>query len=249
MPLAWAEARQAQIRVLRGALRGHEQAQQAEKAAGRDRREAEDEEDSSRSKAEAAAGKREEAEQALREALGAWSASSRQLGPVPGELTAPGEDDDSGDRLDPDRLEAWLRGAAGAARDRIGLNRHEKAAATDAALAAAAAEASTQASELREEADWRSAQAADGHNSAVERAQAEAALDGQRRSEALASRDRAVESANAHVSAAAQRLGEGTRQARSAVREWTGQARAWQAGAAYLSTAPLHLPIPGRGRG
>jgi ABC-type dipeptide/oligopeptide/nickel transport system ATPase component len=247
VPLAWAEARQAQVRVLRGALRGHEQAQQAEKAAARDRRDTEDEEDSSRSKAEAAAGKREEAERALREALGAWSAGSRQLGPVPPELTTPGEDDDSGDRLDPDRLTAWLQAAAGAARDRIGLSRHEKAAATDAALAAAAAEASTQAHGLQEEADERSAQATDGYNLAVEQAQAEASRDGQRRSAALASRDRAVESANAQVSAAEQDLGEGTAQARDAVREWTGQARAWQAGASYLSGAHLYLLSPDAG--
>jgi energy-coupling factor transporter ATP-binding protein EcfA2 len=242
MPLAWAEARQAQIRVLRGALRGHEQAQQTEKAGARDRREAEDEEDSSRSKAQTAADKREEAERSLRKALGTWSASSRQLGPVPEELTTPDEDDDSGDRLDPDRLAAWLQRAVYTARDRIGLARREKAAATDAALATAAAEAGMQARELQEEAAERSAQAADGYNYAVERAQAEAALDGQRRSEALASRDRAVESANVHVSEAEQHLGEGTRQAWDAAREWTGQARAWQAGAVYLSPVVLRLP-------
>ena len=247
MPLAWAEARQAQIRVLRGALRGHEQAQQTEKAAARDRRDAEDEEDSSRGKAETASGKCEEAERALREALGEWSASSRQLGPVPQELTTPGEDDDSDNRLDPDRLVAWLQGAADTARDRIGLAWHEKAAATDAALAAAAAEVSTQACELQEGAAECSAQAADGYNSAVERAQAEAALDGKRRSEALASHDRTVESANAYVSTAEQHLGEGTRQARNAVREWTGQALAWQAGAAYLSPVALSLPSPDAG--
>jgi len=223
-------------------LRGHEQAQQTEKAGARDRREAEDEEDSSRSKAQTAADKREEAERSLRKALGTWSASSRQLGPVPEELTTPDEDDDSGDRLDPDRLAAWLQRAVYTARDRIGLARREKAAATDAALATAAAEAGMQARELQEEAAERSAQAADGYNYAVERAQAEAALDGQRRSEALASRDRAVESANVHVSEAEQHLGEGTRQAWDAAREWTGQARAWQAGAVYLSPVVLRLP-------
>jgi hypothetical protein len=245
-PLAWVEAREAQIQGLRGALRGHEQAQQAEKTAAQDRRDAEDEEDTRRSTAGAAAGKREEAERALREALGIWGASSRWIGPVPQELTTQGEDD-SDDRLDPDRIMAWLSGAADAARDRIGLTHHEKTAATDAALATAAAEASTQARELQDRAVEGSALATNGYNSTLDRVRAEAALAEQQRSEALASHNRAIESANARVSAAEQHLDDGTREVRNAVREWMGQVRAWQAGAGYLSRVVLPLPAPDAG--
>jgi len=243
VPLAWVEAREVQVQGLRGALRGHEQAQQKEKAAAQERRDAEDEEDRSRSKADTAAGKREEAEQALREALGIWDANSRWIGPVPQELTTQGEDD-SDDRLHLDRLMVWLSGAADAAQDRIGLTNHEKAAATDAALATAAAEASLEARALQDKAAEGSAQATSGYNSTLQRVQAEAVLAEQEKSEALATHDHAIESANADVRAAEQRLEEGVQQARNAVREWMGQVRAWLAGAGYLARVALSLPAP-----
>ena len=242
-PLAWVEARETQVQGLRTALRSHEQAQQAEKAAAGERRDAEDEEESSRGSAQTSAGTREEAERILREALGAWSAESRHLGPVPRELTTPAEDEADG-RMDPDPILAWLPKAADAARDRIGLARHEITAATDAALATTAAHASTQARQAQKQAAEHAVQAASDHGTALEQAQAEAALDEQRKSGAIASRERAVESANADVSAAEQCLDEGSRQARGAVREWTEQVRAWQAEVVYLSPADIRLPAP-----
>lgn len=96
----------------------------------------------------------------------------------------------------------------------------------------------------KKQAAERAAQAASDHRTALEQAQTEAALDEQRKSEALASRDRAVESANADASVAEQCLDEGSRQARDAVREWTEQVRAWQAEVVYLSPADIRLPAP-----
>jgi len=242
-PLAWAEARGNQIRAVQETLRSHVQAQQAEKAAAQDRRGAEDEEDTHRDKADTAADQREEAERTLREALTGWAAAARHFGPVPEELTAPDDDADH-DRLNPDRLMVWLLESVNAARDRIGLTRHEQAAATGAALATAAATVSRDTREAQAKADEAAAEATSDYSFAVEQARAETMLAEQQKDQALASHEDDVASANADVVTATQRLADGTDRARQTARDWIGAVRAWQASLVHLSQAELRLPAP-----
>jgi hypothetical protein len=242
-PLAWAEARGNQVRAVQETLRGHARAQQAEKAVAQDRSDAEDEEDARRDTAGTAAGQRQDAEQALREALTGWAASARHLGPVPEELTV-ADDDADHDRLDPDRLTAWLSESVNAARHRIGLARHEQAAVTDAALAAVAAAVSQETREAHAKADQAATEATTSYSFALEQARAETKLAEQQKDQAIASHQDTVAAANANVGAAEQRLADGTDRARHAALDWIGSVRAWQARLVHLSRTELRLPAP-----
>lgn len=193
-PLAWAEARRTQIRAVQETLRGHAEAQQAEKSAAQDRRNADDEEDVRRDAADTAAEQRQEAERVLCEALVRWATTIQHLGPVPLEMTTP--DEEAGqDRLDPDRLMVWLSESLNAARARIGLAHHEQAAVTDAALASAAATTSQTAREGHEKANEAAAEATNNYSSAVEQARAEAIIAEKQKTRARTSHEEGIASA------------------------------------------------------
>jgi hypothetical protein len=242
-PLAWAEARGMQIRAVQETLRGHAEAQQAEKSAAQDRRDTEDEEDARRDVADTVTDQRQEAERVLCEALARWATTAQYLGPVPPEITTPDEEA-SQDRLDPDWLTGWLSESVNAARLRIGLAHYEQTAVTDAALASAAATNSQAAREAHEKADEAATAATNDYSSATEQARAEAIIAEQRKTMACTSRESVIASARGSLAAAEQRLAHGVARARLAARDWTGKVHAWRVDLIHLSGANFALPAP-----
>jgi hypothetical protein len=241
-PLAWADARAEDVRKVRAALRGHEQAQQSEQAAAQDRRAAYDEEELRQDAEGTATSQRQEAECRLSRAMSAWAAAARYLSPIPQELTAAEETGD--ERLDPDRIAAWLAVALSAARSQIDLAGRQSAAATAAALAEAAAEAAGQVRKESEEARMAAEAAAQAYKAAADQGRAETAAAQQEKEQARAAHDESVAAAHADLAGAEQRLAAGIARSRQAARDWNGRVSAWRGGLIHLARGDIELPDP-----
>lgn len=245
-PLAWVEARQTQIGAVMGTLRGHTQAQLAEQAAAGVLREADHEEDTCRSAAERATGQRQMAEESLRRTLAEWAATAQHLGPIPEELITCDESAGT-DRLELDRLAGWLSGSVDAARARIGLPRHQQAAATDAALASTLAEISREASGEHATAAEAATIAEATYTAAQDAARTEEASAEEKRHQARASHDEAIASANADLAAAGHALTLGVAAARREARDWISAVHDWRTRLVHLSIAEPDMPSPEAG--
>ncbi len=245
-PLAWVEARQTQIGAVKGTLRGHTHAQLAEQAAAGILREADAEEDTCRTAVESATGQRQTAEEGFRRALAEWAATAQHLGPIPDELST--SDESAGtDRLELDRLAGWLSESVDAARARIGLPRHQQAAATDAALATSLGEISRKASEEHATAAEAATAAEGGYASAQDAARAEEVSAEETRRQARVSHDEAIASANVDLAAAEHALTLGVAVARREARDWISVVHHWRTRLVHLSVAEPDLPSPESG--
>ncbi|EIV92598.1 SbcC/MukB-like Walker B domain-containing protein [Frankia sp. QA3] len=236
VPLAWADMRQTQTRHVRDALHTHALAQRDEQAAAVELRRIEDDEDRLRQEAFAAAEARTASEQGVLDAITTWDADRAEIHAVPDMLTEPD------DRLDPDRIADWLRGAWEDARDRIAVVDHQRAAAAadiaarqTAAAAAAATEARRRAeAEARETESWRVAIEQDA---VQRRAQAQA-----RRRLAHESHATAELAAHEVTTRARTGLSVGREAAAAAGRTWAEQVAAWRTGLVHLPADAVPLP-------
>ncbi|MDO0917871.1 hypothetical protein QQM39_45935 [Streptomyces sp. DT2A-34] len=141
-PLAWAEDHQRQIQAADRALGTYQHLQDNQRTAADEQHAAEDAEHARREAADQATSHRRYAKEELSARLHTWQESAPLLGPLPVQLTEPG---DAEERTDTSRLTAWLSAAAAAARARIDLPGHQQRAAADTALAHAAARTADQA--------------------------------------------------------------------------------------------------------
>ncbi|MFF5985924.1 SbcC/MukB-like Walker B domain-containing protein [Prauserella flavalba] len=241
-PLAWTEARITQVGQVGEALRGHELAQQAERSAAETVRSAEDEEDNRRGLAEDATAQRRDIEAALVEKIATWASGARYFGLVPEELTAPIDNVPAGDRLEPDRLAAWLESSASAVRARIDLPGHQQAAATDAALATTAADAAERARTEHGEAQTKASEAANAFDVAQEQAAVEMQAAEHERAQAHATYQESVATAQATLADSKQRLTDGVASAARAADHWLGQVRQWRSTLTHLAADAVPVP-------
>ncbi|MBW4721500.1 SbcC/MukB-like Walker B domain-containing protein [Saccharothrix obliqua] len=236
-PVAWSEARVAQVDSVDNALREHMTAQRGERAVAEELRRAESRDDEARVKAEESVRLRREAESAVLESIAEWEVSARHLGRVPGELVEPGD----GTRLplDVDRITAWLASAADDARARIDLVGRRQAAATAGALVAEAVRASRRAGDEHD----RAVRSVEVAKSAllVAREQVlaeETSAEGERVAADEAHR-REVDAARQEVDAAAESAAAAAAGARRAVTSWVEQAHRWRAAARFVHAVDL----------
>lgn len=241
-PVAWTEARAAQVEQVRHALHGHELAQHAEHSAADNVRSAEDEEDTRRGLAENATAERQDIEAALVQELARWASEARHLGPVPEELTSPGDNAPADDRMEPDRLATWLESSASAARARIDLPGHQQTAATDAALATTTADAAEQARTQHGEAQTKVSEAANAFDVAQEEAAVEMQAAERERAHAYATHEEFVATAQATLADSKRHLTDGIAAAAQAARDWLGQVRQWRSTLTHLAADAVPVP-------
>lgn len=241
-PLVWSEARREQIRRVQSALRTHQQAQQTEQSVAADRRRAEDKLDTCRDQAEQATVRRQETEATLVTEVTAWASSAHQLGPVPDELLA--LDDSTEDRLDLDQLMAWLDRSANTARAVIDLSGHQKRAETAEALAAAARRTAQQLRTVHANAHTAEQAAATVYNDTRRQAQAEDADAERQAAQARSSHEEQVTAAQSDITAAQQRLDDGTTAADQAAQEWISEVHRWREILVHLPADTPALPMP-----
>ncbi|QTR02878.1 hypothetical protein J7S33_28320, partial [Saccharothrix algeriensis] len=178
-PLAWAAARTEQVARADGALQVHADAQRDERSAAQDLRRLEQDETEARHRAEDSTLVRQAAEERLVEEVAAWEARVTHFDDVPADLVE--SRDSVGERLAPDRVEAWLSSTASLVRSRIDVAGRHRAADTAAALRDQAEQSLGVARE-----EQRRAEEAVGETTAAllavhEENQAEEAEDGRRR--------------------------------------------------------------------
>ncbi|SDP61834.1 Putative exonuclease SbcCD, C subunit [Streptomyces sp. cf386] len=240
-PLAWAEDHQRQIQAVDRALRSYEHLQGNQRTAADEQHAAEDAEHTRREAAGQATRDRRRAEEELCARLQEWQEAAPLLGPLPPQLTEPG---DMEERTDTSQLTAWLASAAAAARARIDLPGHQQKAAADGALAQAAARIADQAridhAAAREAAD----EAGAAHEAALEQAHAEAEADENRRAQAHRANQQTRRDAQTALDAAEQAHAGADAAALQSVRDWLGQVHAWRDGLTHLSADDLPLPHP-----
>ncbi|MFJ8495479.1 SbcC/MukB-like Walker B domain-containing protein [Streptomyces sp. NPDC094038] len=238
-PLAWAEDHQRQIQAVDRALGTYQHLQDNQRTAADEQHAAEDAEHARREAADQATSHRRRAEEELSARLHTWQESAPLLGPLPVQLTEPG---DAEERTDTSRLTAWLSAAAAAARARIDLPGHQQKAAADTALAHAAARTADQARTHHTAAQAATEQAATAHEAALEQAHAETETDGHRRTHARRTHQQARSDAQAALEAAEQALAQADAAALQAVRDWLGHVHVWRDGLTHLSVTDLPLP-------
>ncbi|WP_432590511.1 SbcC/MukB-like Walker B domain-containing protein [Streptomyces sp. HD1123-B1] len=238
-PLAWAEDHQRQIQSVDRALSTYQHMQDNQRTAADEQRAAEDAEHARREAADQTTSHRQRAEEELSAQLDAWQEAAPLLGPLPVQLTEPGDTDD---RTDTSRLTAWLATATAAARTHIDLPSHQQKAAADAALAQAAARIADQARDHHAAAQATAEEAAAAHEAALEQAHAETKSDDLRRTQAHCDHQQARSDAQATLTAAEQALTVADATALQAVRDWLGRVHIWRDGLTHLSATDLPLP-------
>ncbi|MEV0936387.1 SbcC/MukB-like Walker B domain-containing protein [Streptomyces phaeochromogenes] len=238
-PLAWAEDHQRQIQAVDRALNTYQHMQDNQRTATDEQRAAEDAEHARREAAGQATSDRRHTEEELSARLHAWQEAAPLLGPLPPELTGPGETEE---RTDTSRLTVWLASAVASARTRIDLPGHQQKAAADAALAHAAARAADQAriahAAARESAD----EAGAAHQAALEQAHTETEADDNRRTQAHRAHQQTRSNAQAALDAAEQACTAADAAALQAVRDWLGRVHVWRDDLTHLSADDLPLP-------
>ncbi|MFD7431194.1 SbcC/MukB-like Walker B domain-containing protein [Streptomyces sp. NPDC059818] len=239
-PQAWTDQRIRQIRDIDHALSNHQHAQGVERSAADERRSAETHEDTRRDETDQATERRQRAEEQLAARLQAWQDAAPLLAPIPAELTGPPRD--SADRTDTGRLTAWLTAEAAAARVRIDLPGHQRAEATDTALAQAAALRAEQAHEEHTASQAVTADAAAAHETAQEKAHAENEEHEHRRAQAHEAQQQAQSDAQAEREAAHRTVDNAEAAATQAAGDWVRDVYTWLAGLTHLAAADIPLP-------
>ncbi|TQM85471.1 putative exonuclease SbcCD C subunit [Saccharothrix saharensis] len=236
-PVAWVEARVAQLQRVDEVLRAHASAQHGERAAAEELRRAERLADEARGQADKSIHLRRAAETALVASIVRWEADVRHLGRAPRKLIEPRDGADS--RLALDRLAAWLTSVADDARDRIDLVGRRQAAATAGALVAEAVRASVQARADYDSAIGLSEVAASALREERERVMVEESSAERKRAAADQTHRRDVDVARHDVAAAEETAVAADAEAHRAATLWIEQAYRWRGAARFLNAVEL----------
>ncbi|MFE6131172.1 hypothetical protein ACFQ6Q_23385, partial [Streptomyces sp. NPDC056437] len=239
-PLSWTEDRIRQIQAVDRALGKHQHTQATQSDAAAERRSAEEQEDDRRDAAREATARRRHAEEELAARLETWQEDAPQLGPVAAELISPGQD--SADPTDTGRLTTWLASAAAAARTRIDLPGHQLAAATNTALAQAAARRADEARAEHAAAQDTTAEAAAAYETAQQQADDESEADERRRMGAHQAHQQAQSTAQAELDEAGQALSDAASAAVREAGDWVSEIHSWRSRVVHLATTDLPLP-------
>ncbi|MFI7211642.1 SbcC/MukB-like Walker B domain-containing protein [Micromonospora maritima] len=236
-PRGWIETRTTTLNGIDTMLHEHDMAEIEQRTEAGYLRTAEETRDRAADRAGDARAERRAAEQALLDELDRWDSRRAQLPSVPADLTT-----DAEDRIDPDRLVAWLHEAGTAARERIALAAREQDVVHSTRLVHVAEGAAGRAAQARDRAE----QVADQAHRDLEDAQAQADLDrtafDEQAHRARAVHDAAVDAAHAITATAERALADGRVDATLAATEWSRQVAGWRAGLVHLDGRMVTLP-------
>ncbi|MEV0941737.1 SbcC/MukB-like Walker B domain-containing protein [Micromonospora wenchangensis] len=236
-PRGWIEARETALNGIDAMLHEHDIAQVEQRTEAGHLRAAEEAQDRAADRVGDARAERRAAEQDLLDALDRWESGRVQLPSVPADLTT-----DAEDRIDSDRLVAWLHEAGAATRERIALAARDQDVVHGTRLVHAAEVAAHRAAQARDRAEH----VADQAQRALENAQAQADLDraavDEQARQARADHDAAVDAAHAVTAAAEHALAAGRVDATKAASEWSRQVAGWRTGLVHLNGRTVNLP-------
>ncbi|MBE1489704.1 SbcC/MukB-like Walker B domain-containing protein [Plantactinospora soyae] len=236
-PRGWIETRTTTLNGIETALHEHDMAQIEQRTEAGHLRTAEETQDRAADRAGDASAERRTVEQDLLDELSRWDSRRAQLPSVPADLTT-----DAEDRIDPDRLVAWLHGAGTATRERIALGAREQDVVHGTRVVQAAEGAAHRAAQARKSAE----QFADQAQRHLENAQAQAEIDrtavDEQARQARADHDAAVDAAHAITATAEQALVDGRVDAIQAATEWGRQVAGWRARLVHLDGSTVNLP-------
>ncbi|WP_239381909.1 SbcC/MukB-like Walker B domain-containing protein [Frankia sp. CIT1] len=236
-PRGWIEARVARLTGIDAALHAHELAQGEQRTEATYLRRAEDTWDRLADLADLAATERAAAEANFLDQLRRWDDDRSQLPAVPTDLTA-----DAEDRIDPDRLVAWLHQAVTATRDRVALAARQQDVAHGTRTVNDADGAARRATKAREDADQSARQAQHDLESAQERARLDHAVADERAQQAHADHDQSADAAREITASAGRALADGQAAAAQAAARWARQVAAWRDGLVHLDGSAVPLP-------
>ncbi|MEH0407383.1 SbcC/MukB-like Walker B domain-containing protein [[Kitasatospora] papulosa] len=239
-PLSWTEDRIRQIHAVDRALGKHQHTQETQSDAAAERRGAEIQEDIRRDLARQSTARRRQAEEELAARLEAWQEDAPQLGPVAAELIGLGTD--IADRMDTVRLNAWLTSAAAAARSRIDLSGCQLTAATDAALARAAARRADEVRAAHTAAQDATAETAAAHETAQQQADDESEADERRRMDAHQDHQQAQHTAQAERDMADRARSDAESAAAREAADWVSEVHSWRSRLVHLAATDIPLP-------
>ncbi|MEU1377405.1 SbcC/MukB-like Walker B domain-containing protein [Streptomyces triculaminicus] len=241
-PLAWVDTHLSRLRKVEAVLGDHATAQGLEVAAATDLREAEGVEETDRAAVLEAARVRGLAEDALLERVRQWADALQELvGAALEDLVR--DDRGDGERLSAARLAAGLRQLVGEARARIDVAGHQRQAATDRAVAGAAAERALQARTGWEKDLGAAEQAGRVLKEAQERARgaeesAQAARDRHRETH-----QQRIAEADTAVSAAQEAATGAETAAVTAWKQWQGLVGVWRSDAVLIGHQMVPEPV------
>ncbi|XVV00844.1 SbcC/MukB-like Walker B domain-containing protein [Actinosynnema sp. CA-248983] len=239
-PLAWVAARTEQVARVDGALQAHADAQRDERSAAQDLRRLEQDETAARHRAEDSTLARQAAEARLVEEVAAREARVTHFDDVPADLVE--TRDSVGERLAPDRIDAWLSSAADLVRSRIDVAGRHRAADTAAALLNQAEQSLGAAREEQRSAEEAVRETTTALLAVHEENQAEEAEDGRRRDSTAERCARETAAARHQLDIAEQAAREADAVAGRAATSWVEEIHRWRHAARFLTTVPLPEP-------